>query len=183
MGAIDAGHMRHGMGWTTDSPMGRYMTRSGFPQDDLIASFQNHPGFKFRPDRVVHYEPLHEGDLVEIGDYRLRVIDTPGHTEGHISLYDPDQRLFIAGDHVLGDITPNIQAWSDDDDPLADYLDSLEKVEGSTSSSASPAIAASFTSSRSARASWPSTTTSAPPRSSTCSRRAARATPTTPPPA
>jgi glyoxylase-like metal-dependent hydrolase (beta-lactamase superfamily II) len=129
MGAIDAGHMRHGMGWSTDSPMGRYMARSGFPADDLIASFQNHPGFKFRPDRVVHYEPLHEGDLVEIGPYRLRVIDTPGHTHGHISLYDPEQRLFIAGDHVLGDITPNIQAWSDDDDPLADYLDSLEKVE------------------------------------------------------
>ncbi len=61
MGAIDAGHMRHGLGWTTDSPMGRYMTRSGFPQDDLIASFQNHPGFKFKPDRVVDYEPLYEG--------------------------------------------------------------------------------------------------------------------------
>jgi glyoxylase-like metal-dependent hydrolase (beta-lactamase superfamily II) len=129
MGAVDAQHMRHGMGWSTDSPMGRYMARSGFPADDLIASFQNHPGFKFRPDRVVEYERLYEGDLVEIGDYRLRVIDTPGHTHGHISLYDPDQRLFIAGDHVLGDITPNIQAWSDDDDPLADYLDSLEKVE------------------------------------------------------
>jgi glyoxylase-like metal-dependent hydrolase (beta-lactamase superfamily II) len=129
MGAIDAGHMRHGLGWSTDSPMGRYMARSGFPHEDLLASFQNHPGFKFRPDRVVHYEPLHEGDTVEIGDYRLRVIDTPGHTHGHISLYDPDHRLFIAGDHVLGDITPNIQAWSDDDDPLADYLDSLEKVE------------------------------------------------------
>ena len=129
MGAIDAGHMSHGFGWSTDSPMGRYMARSGFPHDDLVASFQNHPGFKFRPDRVVHYEPLHEGDTIEIGHYRLRVIDTPGHTSGHISLFDPEQRLFIAGDHVLGDITPNIQAWSDDEDPLADYLDSLEKVE------------------------------------------------------
>jgi glyoxylase-like metal-dependent hydrolase (beta-lactamase superfamily II) len=89
MGAIDAGHMRHGMGWSTDSPMGRYMARSGFPADDLIASFQNHPGFKFRPDRVVEYEKLYEGDVVEIGQYRLRVIDTPGHTSGHISLYDP----------------------------------------------------------------------------------------------
>jgi len=129
MGAIDAGHMRHGFGWTTDSPMGRYMARSGFPADDLLASFQNHPGFKFRPDRVVEYEHLFEGDVVAIGDYRLQVIDTPGHTHGHISLYDPDHRLFIAGDHVLGDITPNIQAWSDDEDPLADYLSSLEKVE------------------------------------------------------
>jgi glyoxylase-like metal-dependent hydrolase (beta-lactamase superfamily II) len=129
MGAVDAGHMGHGFGWSTDSPMGRYMARSGFPADDLVASFQNHPGFKFRPDRVVEYDRLHEGDLVEIGRYRLRVIDTPGHTSGHISLYDAEQRLFVAGDHVLGDITPNIQAWSDDDDPLADYLASLAKVE------------------------------------------------------
>ena len=34
----------------------------------------------------------------------------------------------MSGDHVLGDITPNIQCWSDDDNPLRNYLASLDKV-------------------------------------------------------
>ena len=29
---------------------------------------------------------------------------------------------------MLGDITPNIQAWTEDDDPLDDYIKSLKKV-------------------------------------------------------
>ena len=36
--------------------------------------------------------------------------------------------MFFSGDHILIDITPNIQAWSDDDDPLKQYIESLEKV-------------------------------------------------------
>ena len=74
------------------------------------------------------YEPLHEGDVIEVGGFSLEVIDTPGHTFGHISLYDRKRALFIAGDHVLGDITPNIQAWSDEHDPLDQFLASLRKV-------------------------------------------------------
>jgi len=38
------------------------------------------------------------------------------------------KKLFVAGDHILIDITPNIQCWSDDQNPLADYLESLDKV-------------------------------------------------------
>jgi glyoxylase-like metal-dependent hydrolase (beta-lactamase superfamily II) len=34
----------------------------------------------------------------------------------------------IAGDHILGDITPNIQCWSDNTNPLKQYLASLDKV-------------------------------------------------------
>ena len=47
---------------------------------------------------------------------------TPGHTSGHITVHEPHKKLFFSGDHVLGDITPNIQAWTDDHDPLAVYL-------------------------------------------------------------
>ena len=42
--------------------------------------------------------------------------------------YNTDKRFLIAGDHLLEDITPNIQCWSEDSDPLKDYLESLDKV-------------------------------------------------------
>ena len=129
MGAIDAASMgrAHG-GWSEDSPMGVYLRRSGFPPEELAESFKRHPGARFS-GQMIEYAPLHEGDVIEIAGYRLEVIDTPGHTFGHISLYDRAKRLFIAGDHILGDITPNIQAWADDHDPLGLYLDSITKVE------------------------------------------------------
>ena len=130
MGAIDAAAMgrAHG-GWSEDSPMGVYLRRSGFPPEELAESFKRHPGARFSGSRHIDYAPLDEGDVIEIAGYRFEVIDTPGHTFGHISLYDRAKRLFIAGDHILGDITPNIQAWADDHDPLGLYLDSIAKVE------------------------------------------------------
>ena len=32
-------------------------------------------------------EMLHEGDNVEVGDYSFKVLETPGHSQGSISLY------------------------------------------------------------------------------------------------
>jgi glyoxylase-like metal-dependent hydrolase (beta-lactamase superfamily II) len=43
-------------------------------------------------------------------------------------LYEPREKAFVAGDHILNDITPNIQLWSDDRNPLEEYLASLDKV-------------------------------------------------------
>jgi glyoxylase-like metal-dependent hydrolase (beta-lactamase superfamily II) len=47
---------------------------------------------------------------------------------GHICLYESDKKILISGDHILIDITPNIQCWSDDQNPLKSYLESLDKV-------------------------------------------------------
>ncbi len=130
MGAIDAAHIKIGFSnWAKGSRLHEYLERNGFPADDLERSFREHPGFKYRPEQPIEYLPLYEGDKVEIGDFCFETIDTPGHSDGHISFYDRRHRLFIAGDHVLGDITPNIQAFSDDHDPLDQYLASLRKVE------------------------------------------------------
>jgi glyoxylase-like metal-dependent hydrolase (beta-lactamase superfamily II) len=130
MGTLDAAVFARGPGdtWSKDGFMGNYGARSGFPTEDLAASMHNHPGFKYSSRSGVDYIELREGDSFDVGDYHLEVIHTPGHTAGHICLYERKKRIFFAGDHVLGDITPNIASWSDDEDPLADYLASLEKV-------------------------------------------------------
>jgi glyoxylase-like metal-dependent hydrolase (beta-lactamase superfamily II) len=55
-------------------------------------------------------------------------VTTPGHTMGHTCLYEPERKILIAGDHILDDITPNIQCWTDGQNPLKHYLASLDKV-------------------------------------------------------
>lgn len=42
-----------------------------------------------------------EGDSVEIGDTSLRVIDTPGHTKGHVAYFGGDNPVLICGDTLF----------------------------------------------------------------------------------
>lgn len=115
------------IGW---EPMIAYAGLNGFPEDLLRAALMNHPGYKYKPEWIPELNVLVEGDTIEVGDYRLRCIETPGHTLGHICLYDDAKKLLIAGDHILIDITPNIQCWSDRENALQNYLNSLDKVLG-----------------------------------------------------
>ncbi len=127
MGKIDAQHTEKGGGW---EKMLKYGAISGFPVEDLIAAVDNHPGHKHGPEQSMTWTYFHDGDAIVIGDYKLKCIETPGHTWGHICLYEPDKKILFSGDHILGDITPNIQVWSKDDDPLKSYMESLNKVAG-----------------------------------------------------
>lgn len=67
-------------------------------QDDFVMmnrafDLETHP---FRVDLCF------EGECtLELGDYRLRVMHTPGHSSGSICLYEPDHRLLFTGDTVM----------------------------------------------------------------------------------
>lgn len=69
-----------------------------------------------------------DGDELRVGRYCLQVIETPGHTPGHLSLFEPESRLLFGGDHLLFVISPGIALFPDGSDGLQIYLDSLEKV-------------------------------------------------------
>jgi glyoxylase-like metal-dependent hydrolase (beta-lactamase superfamily II) len=71
---------------------------------------------------------IKENDMLNIGDYSFHCIETPGHSLGHMCLYEADHKILISGDHVLGDITPNISSRFNEDNPLQEYIDSLEKI-------------------------------------------------------
>ena len=121
----DANRFREGFRWDDFAHFARL---NGYPESELQASLHSHPGFKFRPEENLVFHILKEGDTLTIGDYRFRCVETPGHTPGHMCLYEPRQKAFVAGDHILNDITPNIQLWSDDRNPLEQYFASLDKV-------------------------------------------------------
>lgn len=73
--------------------------------------------------------PLPEGASVNAGDRTFEVVWTPGHTDGLMVLWNAGERLLLANDMVLPDISPNISAGPlAAPDPLGRYLDSLARV-------------------------------------------------------
>jgi glyoxylase-like metal-dependent hydrolase (beta-lactamase superfamily II) len=109
-----------------------FARRRGFPEEELEKALGNHPGRRYtRRDSTstsLNLSVLKDGETISIGDYLFECIETPGHTEGHICLYEPSKKIFICGDHILVDITPNITVSSEERNPLKEYLMSLDKA-------------------------------------------------------
>ncbi len=105
-----------------------YARRSGFPADLLQTALQRHPGYRYTAYGDLDFQLVADGDVIVVGDYTFVAIQTPGHTPGHTCLYEPAKKILLAGDHVLEDITPNISSWLAGENPLRDYLASLDRV-------------------------------------------------------
>ena len=58
-----------------------------------------------------------------------QVIETPGHAPSHVCLHQPERRLLISGDHLLG----RVSLFFDEGhtpDPVGEFLTSLDRVDG-----------------------------------------------------
>ena len=105
------------------------MLLHGFTHEQMVTLRQDHPAVKHAMPRCVPFTLTREGEIIEVGSRRLRVVDLPGHTPGHMGLYDPEDGLLFSGDHILGRITPNITRWPTERDSLGRYLHSLAHTE------------------------------------------------------
>ncbi len=61
------------------------------PQQAQMFGFPPHAAF-----RVNRW--LADGEIIELGERRLQVLHCPGHTPGHVALFDADARLAQVGD-------------------------------------------------------------------------------------
>jgi glyoxylase-like metal-dependent hydrolase (beta-lactamase superfamily II) len=77
---------------------------------------------RLEPERL-----LAGGERFRAAHSDLEVLWTPGHSPGHICLYDPERRVLISGDHILEHISPNI-GWQPGRDALGEFLGSLERI-------------------------------------------------------
>ncbi len=68
-----------------------------------------------------------DSDRLKLGGREWVGVFTPGHTNDHLCLFDPDGGVLLSGDHVLPTITPHISGLIEGD-PLRAYLDSLDRV-------------------------------------------------------
>jgi glyoxylase-like metal-dependent hydrolase (beta-lactamase superfamily II) len=98
------------------------------PKGSKGPEFELIPYFKALGCSTCHVKPtktVAEGDPIQVGDYHFQVFHTPGHAPGHMSLYDPDKQVLLAGD-IVGEMV----AWyTPSSGGAAKYLESLEKVE------------------------------------------------------
>jgi glyoxylase-like metal-dependent hydrolase (beta-lactamase superfamily II) len=102
--------------------------RHGFAREEIQKMMGTPPASPDSKRIKPNYVPLDDGDSIDIGRYAFKCLSTPGHSQGHVVLHDPEAQIMVTGDHVLGTITPNISGWFQQDSPLHDYLSSLDKI-------------------------------------------------------
>ncbi|MFX0035526.1 MAG: MBL fold metallo-hydrolase [Candidatus Hermodarchaeota archaeon] len=105
-------------------------------QGDRIVKF-----FTFWPKFIQYQKPdiiVHDADIIFD---MLEIIWTPGHSFGHICIYDKRRRYLFSGDHILSRITPHIgnfvvpdylaEKYKDYDfnNILKHYLASLDRID------------------------------------------------------
>jgi glyoxylase-like metal-dependent hydrolase (beta-lactamase superfamily II) len=72
---------------------------------------------------------LVDGEVLELGRRKLRVVWTPGHTPGHCCFLEVESGVLFVGDHLLPKITPHVGVYpTSPPNPLGDFLASQVKV-------------------------------------------------------
>jgi glyoxylase-like metal-dependent hydrolase (beta-lactamase superfamily II) len=103
--------------------------QSGVPEEPLrryAAERDNHESgiaAIVAPDR-----PLLPGVLVDTDLGPWTVHETPGHAPSHVCLFQPDHRLLISGDHLLGRISLYFD-YGYSPDPVGEFVRSLDVVQ------------------------------------------------------
>lgn len=72
---------------------------------------------------------LHDGDRVKLGELTLEVLHTPGHTQGSISLYEPERKILFSGDTLFCDGVGRTDLPTSDGKALANSLRRFAKLE------------------------------------------------------
>jgi glyoxylase-like metal-dependent hydrolase (beta-lactamase superfamily II) len=103
--------------------------QSGVPDAVITHAYEARRGQPLGVDRFV--EPnvdLVPGVEVQTDLGRWQVYETPGHAPSHVCLHQPDRRLLVSGDHLLGRISLYYD-FGYTPDPAGEYLESLDVVD------------------------------------------------------
>ena len=125
---------RHGFAAATD-PEGALARRleigrhSGVPEATLERYAERSRGMGSGIARVIEPDrPLVGGVEIDTDLGTWTAFETPGHAPSHVCLFQPERRLLISGDHLLGRISLYFDyGWTPD--PIGEFLGSLDVVE------------------------------------------------------
>ncbi|HZE05419.1 MAG TPA: MBL fold metallo-hydrolase [Solirubrobacteraceae bacterium] len=103
--------------------------QSGVPKRALEEYAQAARGMPSGIARVIDPDrSLATGDVVQTDLGAWQVVETPGHAPSHICLYEPERRVLISGDHLLGRISLYFD-YGYTPDPVGEFLRSLDRVD------------------------------------------------------
>jgi glyoxylase-like metal-dependent hydrolase (beta-lactamase superfamily II) len=120
-------HSRFSQGDTFLSLTDRLLQEHGVPAFELPEPYPQIPkvGILDLPEIL-----LLGGEAISWDNCHLDVLCTPGHTPGHISLYEPEKKVLFSGDVLLPTINTNVAMHLQfSEDPLREYLDSLKILQ------------------------------------------------------
>ncbi len=114
----------------------RLMAEHGIPGDVRLALRAVSAAVRGWGGRADVTRPLADGDELRLRDRTLRVLHRPGHSPSDLVLHDPERRLLLGADHLIGHISSNplltrpLGAGPDAPRPhaLETYLDSLDRT-------------------------------------------------------
>jgi glyoxylase-like metal-dependent hydrolase (beta-lactamase superfamily II) len=111
--------------------VGRYLAMHGVPDEEAEPLKNASRWTREFVTPAAPYLVLDGGETLELGTRTLRVEWTPGHSPGHVCLFDPQDHLLLAGDELLAETSPNIGLHPQSTPyPLDDYLEGLERLVG-----------------------------------------------------
>jgi glyoxylase-like metal-dependent hydrolase (beta-lactamase superfamily II) len=124
----------HMLGWAEDpgAALARRLEvarQSGVPEEPLRRYAAERDATGSGISRVI--EPDRElltGVVVETDLGPWTAYETPGHSPSHVCLFQPERRLLISGDHLLGRLSLHFD-YGFSADPVGEFVQSLSVVE------------------------------------------------------
>jgi glyoxylase-like metal-dependent hydrolase (beta-lactamase superfamily II) len=125
----DACHLHH----VTEAELERQIATARHELEALGAPDVVDNGFRhiarLPKGRTIDVELDHD-DPLDLPDWNVRALWTPGHTAGHLCFADDDAGVIFTGDHLLPRISPNVSTNAfQAHNPLDQYLVSLAHTE------------------------------------------------------
>jgi glyoxylase-like metal-dependent hydrolase (beta-lactamase superfamily II) len=112
-----------------EAEMEEWLRVHGVPREELRSFVKASEAILDRVNIAMPDQEVSGGERIAAGPMEWEIVWTPGHSAGHICLYERARRLFMSGDHILNPITPNVGLHAESmGNPLADYLSSLRQV-------------------------------------------------------
>lgn len=97
-------------------------------KNNLICKLCDFPSdFKISDYQIYQGEPqilLHDGDCIDLGERKISVIHTPGHSPGHCCYYEPQREYLYSGDLIYRGC---LDAFYPTTDPLL-FWKSIQKI-------------------------------------------------------
>ncbi len=97
----------------------------GFPEEDPRKALSELLGDEYKALNRWPFRHLSDASVVTRGGHNLRCILTPGHSAGHVCLYEAGSRLLIGGDAF----SPVLQFFSDGESPLPAQYATLRRLD------------------------------------------------------
>ena len=103
--------------------------QSGVPEEPLRRAAEQRKGQGIGISKLIEpHRELVPGVEVETDIGTWTVHETPGHAPSHVCLFQPERRVLISGDHLLGRVSLYYD-FGHSPDPAGEFLHSLDVVE------------------------------------------------------